>query len=458
MFMHIFHLRPQQTRTASSMRWALAASILAVPAWAVPAQPVPGYVAPVAETPVAPYVDDTRGVYVPQHEELRQKTNGELNSWNQTMQANLPLYAQTNPNGQQYQRALNTVADGVPDTSAEINRISNDPGLIAGGQQRSDIKLYGQDRFADNTPSQGFDGTVQMQLAQNIQRTPMPNASYGDISPAAGPGTRQVSAKDYPSLATGGQARTSLNGPDLGSNSQVSAPMSGEDGQELAVGNVTAGAAPGTTLDLQNSVVRLKEERISVRRALQRMLDQIGGGGWTVVWDLDESNAGLPDMEISIYAEEPFIKVMNALLARLQTRSGQPIRVIKYDKTQRLVITDRTGGDARSAAVSAGGGKAGADMAVTETVLKESSVSLHYDEVPLVDALENIVNQAGKGQWRLRMYAGTDQVLKPAHVEEPFGVALERILKIFNLRYEIFPGGKLIVVTNSNSFGFRGVE
>jgi hypothetical protein len=189
---------------------------------------------------------------------------------------------------------------------------------------------------------------------------------------------------------------------------------------------------------------------------LQRMLDQVGGSGWTIVYDLDEQNAGLPDMEISIVAEEPFMNVLNALLARLQTRSGAPLRVIKYDQTQRLVLTDRTGDSARADASS--GGTDGTRAAVTETVLKENKVSLHYDEIPLVDALENIINQAGRGEWRLRMYAGADQVLKPAHIEEPFGVAIERILKVFGLRYEVFPGGKLIVVTGGDSFGFRNAQ
>src|SRR5690606_20803225 len=134
-------------------------------------------------------------------------------------------------------------------------------------------------------------------------------------------------------------------------------------------------------------------ERVSVRRALQRMMDQVGAGNWAIVWDLDEANAGLPDMEISIYAEEPFMNVLNSLLARLQTRSGQPLRVIRYDRTQRLVITDRVGGEPRATSGVGVGGKtpAGYDVAVTETVLKEAVVSLHYDEVPLVDALENVV-------------------------------------------------------------------
>lgn len=397
--------------------------------------PVPGYVAPVIGATAAAYADDTRGVYVPPHQQLRQKTESELATWNATTEGNRPLYAQQAPSGRQYERALNTMANGVADTRSELERIGADPGILSGGAGSTDSELYAQDPYADNTSTLDMNGR---QMAQNTR----------------GP----KSLEEYPSLATGGQSRSgaAAGATDIGSATAVppmSAPTMSDGGVELATGGA---AASSGNLDLQNGIVRLKEERISVRRALQRMLDQVGGSGWTLVWDLDEVNAGLPDMEISIYAEEPFIKVMNALLARLQTRSGQPIRVIKYDKTQRLVITDRTGGDARSASIGAGG--ASSNIAVTETVLKESSVSLHYDEVPLVDALENIVNQAGKGQWRLRMYAGTDQVLKPAHVEEPFGVALERILKVFNLRYEIFPGGKLIVVTSGNSFGFRGVE
>lgn len=406
------------------------------PVWAatnVPVTPVPGYVAPVVQTDVAPYVDDTRGVYVPEHTQLRQKTGLELASWNQSMPGEKPLYAQKG--GQGYEKALNTVADGVPDTSRELDRISNDPGLLAGGKVSSDAALYAQDAYAGD----GTKGLNGQQVALNMTAKP---GGKKDLS-------------NYPSLATANaQARpVDMSAAPVPAVQGNTASARSDGGQELAVGQASARGE----LDLQHSVVRLKEERVSVRRALQRMLDQVGGGSWTVVWDLDEVNAGLPDMEISIYAEEPFIKVMNALLARLQTRSGQPIRVIKYDKTQRLVITDRTGGDTKSASIGTGG-KGGADVAVTETVMKESTVSLHYDEVPLVDALENIVNQAGKGQWRLRMYAGTDQVLKPAHVEEPFGVALERILKVFNLRYEVFPGGKLIVVTSGSSFGFRGVE
>ena len=243
-------------------------------------------------------------------------------------------------------------------------------------------------------------------------------------------------------------------GYEVGSGTQMTSPQmvrSGE-GVEIAQGTVQQ-----RTLDMTNSLVRLREDRISVRRAIQRMMDQIGGGEWTVVWDMAEQNAALPEMEISIYTEEPFMNVLNALVARIQTRSGQPLRVIRYDNTQRLVITDRTGGHRLSGMTSSVGVGDLDEVAVTENVLKETMVSLHYDEVPLVDALENIVNQAGKGEWRLRVYAGLDQVLKPAHIEEPFAIALERLLRLFNLKYEIFPGGKLIVVTHNNRFGFEGV-
>ena len=440
MSMKIFQTLPQQRSNPSRLFAAVLTAALTsttfIPA-SGSATPVPGYVAPVTGAMAAPYVDDTRGVYVPPHQQLRQKTEAELASWDAVTESSRPLYAQSSPSGAQYNKALNTVANGVADTNTELDRIGNDPGLLSGGAQKSDAQLYAQDQYADGTSTDSMNGRMVAQA-----------------TPRKGGATLE----DYPSLATGGRARTAPQAgmADIGAASPqvpaMSAPMSSDGGVELATG----GQVSKGDLDLQHGIVRLKEERISVRRALQRMLDQVGGSGWTVVWDLDEVNAGLPDMEISIYAEEPFIKVMNALLARLQTRSGQPIRVIKYDKTQRLVITDRTGGDATSGSIGAGG--ASSNMAVTETVLKESTVSLHYDEVPLVDALENIVNQAGKGQWRLRMYSGTDQVLKPAHVEEPFGVALERILKVFNLRYEIFPGGKLIVVTSGSSFGFRGVE
>lgn len=400
------------------------------------AEPVPGYVPPVTQEYAPEYVDDTRGVDVPAHSQQRLKSENELSQWQLQAEQGRPFYAQKTPGGQYYEQALNTVSDGVADTGAELNRIAGDPGLLAGGKPTADARLYAEDAPANH---------YALNDAPATPGTPSYGGAIGDVAPAAGP-SRGGDLSKYPSIATGGMAGA------------TGAPMMGapDGGQEIAAGR---GGSAGP-LDLQNGVVRLKEERVTVRRALQRMMDQVGGSNWAVVWDLDEQNAGLPDMEISIYAEEPFINVMNSMLARLQTRSGQPLRVIKYDKTQRLVITDRTAGEARasSAAVGIGGDPDnGRNLAVTETVLKESVVSLHYDEVPLVDALENIVNQAGKGQWRLRMYAGNDQVLKPAHVEEPFSTAVERILRVFNLKYEIFPGGKLIVITAGDSFGFRGV-
>jgi len=395
----------------------LAAMLPCVAVWAAPAlvsAPVPGFVAPIAQTPVAEYVDDTRGVYIPAHAQLRAKTEPELAAWQVTLASEAGPIANR-------EAALNQLATGEADTSRALSRIANDPGLLAGAP------------------------AGQMQLAQNFAqpRRPAPQ-----------------SLEEMPSLASGGaNGGQALPRVDANSAGLAVAPVAGmgltrTDIRADAGDQIAVSTARPASVDLQNGKVRLNEERITVRRALQRMLDQVGGSAWTVVWDLDDMNASLPDMDISLRAEEPFLKVLNALLARLQTRSGQPLRVIKYDNTQRLVITDR--------ANSTGGKAVGADVpggaAVTETVLKENRISLHYDEVPLVDALENMVNQAGKGQWRLRMYAGTDQVLKPAHIEEPFGVAIERVLRVFNLRYEVFPGGKLIVVTAGDSFGFRGVQ
>ena len=387
-------------------------------------QPVPGYVAPVTQAPVPEYLDDTRGLYIPSHVQLRAKTSDELARWQPTF---MPQEA-----GVSREAMLNRMATGVANTSDAVAQIG-----------------------ASQSPLNGpLDG---QQMAQNFQPqpgvTPVPGLAGGTYAQPRKP--QPSTLEGMPSLATGGTAKVPVQmAPQMMPTEPMAvAPMQTvTNGEEIAVG----GASAPQALDLQNGIVRLKEERITVRRALQRMLDQVGGAGWTVVWDLDEVNVTLPEMEISLYTEEPFMNVLNALLARLQSRSGQPLRVIKYDNTQRLVITDRassTGG----VGIGPGSDKA-SGAAVTETVLKESRVSLHYDEVPLVDALENMVNQAGKGQWRLRMYAGTDQVLKPAHIEEPFGIAVERVLKVFNLRYEIFPGGKLVVVTAGDSFGFRGVQ
>lgn len=427
--MHAAHAKGYGLKLASALlTFGMATSALS-PAWAQSlATPVPGYVAPVTQEQAPDYVDDTRGVFIPTHPQQRMKTEGELAMWRATSQSSQPYYGAAAAQGRGYETALNTVANGVANTDNELDRIARDPGLLSGGKAASDADLY--------TSDPGVDADISArQLAQNTVNRPS-----------------NVDLNQFPSLATGGQARVA--NPSYGDLGSAPADSRGGDGTEIMVSPENQGIK--TSVDMQNGVVRLKEERIAVRRALQRMMDQIGAGSWTIVWDLDEQNAGLPDMEISIHAEEPFMNVLNALLGRLQSRSGQPLRVIRYDKTQRLVITDRAGGGERTTGTAPAA--TGTDVAVTETVLKESVVSLHYDEVPLVDALENIVNQAGKGQWRLRMYAGTDQVIKPAHIEEPFGVALERILKIFNLRYEVFPGGKLIVVTSGDRFGFRGVE
>lgn len=327
----------------------------------------PGYVPPVQQQQVPYYADDTRGVYVPAHDQLIQRNNSQM------AQAQMQMQAQNNP------------------MDMELNRIAGDQGMLANPQM--------------------YNNQMAMMQQQPMMAGQMP------------------------------QMR----------------------GQGQAV-EMFAGQYRVQPLNMHNRIVRLQEDRISVRRTLRQMLDQIGGSDWHVQWDLTPQNAALPEMEISIHTEEPFVKVLDALLARVQTRSGQPLRVIRYDNSRRLIITDRPGGYAGNSSVAStlDGGQYGApagmsNAAVTEQMLKEAKVSLHYDEIPLVDALENIVNQGGKGQWRLRVYAGLDQVLKPAHVEEPFAIAMERLLRLFNLKFEIFPGGKLVVVTQNDRFGYNGM-
>lgn len=407
---------------ASAAALLLSTSVIA-------AQPVPGYVPPVITTPVANYADDTRGVFVPEHVQHRFRTQAEMQAFGQDgiHKVNMPLYAQQQPSGDAYERQLNTMTYGG-DIDSEMNRIAADPGTLrAPGMQRPQP----DHSFA---PQGMFPGGQQLAYAAPQQPAfPQMGMQQGMMQQG------MMAQQQMPYV------------PPAQRPLPYAAPSMPGEGIEIAVG-----ATQSRSLDMENSLVRLREDRISVRRALQRMMDQIGGGNWLVVWDLAEQNAGLPEMEISLYAEEPFVNVLNALLARIQTRSGQPLRVIRYDKTQRLVITDRVGGHRLKGRGAGIGVTEGGEVAVTEQVLRESMVSLHFDEIPLVDALENLVNQAGKGEWRLRVYAGLDQVLKPAHIEEPFGVAMERILRLFNLKYEVFPGGKLIVITHDNKFGFQG--
>lgn len=374
------------------------ASLTSVSAQAQTQRPVPGYVPPITVTQTADYVDDTRGVWVPGHAQPRLRTAQELAQHTQVAQLNQAAGGEMYTNEQMDR--LSGSGDGV---ASELERIAQDPGALQGG---GSAPQYNQPLYGGGMP----------------QQTVPPMNMPQDRGPIAG-----------------------QEPPDSGE-------ILPDGGIEVAVGKANI-----ESLDMHNSLVRLREDRITIRNVLQRMMDQIGGSDWNIVWDLATENAALPDMEISIDAHEPFMSVLNALLARIQTRSGRPLRVIRYDNTRRLVITDNQGSRERAQAMEGITGDGGT-AAVTERMLKEAMVSLHYDEVPLVDALENLVNQAGKGQWRLRVYAGVDQVLKPAHIEEPFGVAMERVLRLFNLKYEIFPGGKLVVVTHASRFGFNGIE
>lgn len=376
------------------------ASLTSVSAQAQTQRPVPGYVPPITVTQTADYVDDTRGVWVPGHAQPRLRTAQEFGQHTQVAQLNQAAGEDMYTDGQ-----MDRLSGGGDGVASELERIAQDPGALQGGGSGGAVPQYNQPLYGGGMPQQ-------------------------TVPPMDGPQDSQWQQPQKPS-----------------NNAEVMP----DGGVEVAVGKANI-----ENLDMHNSLVRLREDRIAIRNVLQRMMDQIGGSDWNVVWDLATENAALPDMEISIDAHEPFMSVLNALLARIQTRSGRPLRVIRYDNTRRLIITDNKGSRERSRAME--GTTDNATAAVTERMLKEATVSLHYDEVPLVDAIENLVNQAGKGQWRLRVYAGVDQVLKPAHIEEPFGVAMERVLRLFNLKYEIFPGGKLVVVTNANRFGFNGIE
>ena len=396
--------------------------------------PVPSYVPPVALSETPDYADHSRGVFVPSHEQYRLMSQSEMDSWG-AKKSGYPSLA----DGKSETAQVSQLAGQAPTYDQQLNRIATDPGLLVNPPQERQQSLQAIAQYdMQQTPGglmvpQGYPAVPQQQYVMPQQMQTMPQVV---VQPIMVPQTMPVQQQ-----AAGAPVY------------QADPAMGGVE--------VSKGRSNGSVLDMHNSLVRLKEDRLTIRRALQRMMDQIGAGDWVVVWDLAEGNAALPETEISIHAEEPFMTVLNALLARMQARSGQPLRVVRYDRTQRLVVTDRPNG---SRLAGEGGSSASSigingaqEAAITESVLKETMVSLHYDEVPLVDALENVVHQAGKGQWKLRIYAGVDQVLKPAHIEEPFAIAMERLLKLFNLKYEIFPGGKMIVITQNNRFGFTGM-
>lgn len=390
---------------------------------------VPGSVPPVQMTTSSLYADDTRGIAVPEHEQFRLQSSSELLA-----------QAGNRTEGVTYSDAEgNSFVPGGVEKDTEItdqlDKIANDPGFLSV-----------QDQPAGTIPA-------AMPMQAYMPTMPGANPMQGQVAYPNTARMQPTSATPMGNTAGFEQVNTGFRTvpTQTGAGFMQGTTMASDGGVEIAVGRVQT-----QTVDFKNSIVKLREDRASIRRVVRRMLDQIGGGSWNVVWSLSQENANLPDMEISIYTQEPFMNVLNALLARLQTRSGQSLRVIKYDNAQKIVITDQQGSAAKHS--KAAGVNVKGTMAVTEQVLKDSKVVLHYDEIPLVDALENIVNQASKGQWKLRVYAGMDQVLKPAHIEEPFNIAMERVLSLFNLKYEVFPGGKLVVVTSAGAAGYTNMQ
>lgn len=390
---------------------------------------VPGSVPPVQMTTSSLYADDTRGIAVPEHEQFRLQSSSELLA-----------QAGSRTEGVTYSDAEgNSFVPGGVEKDTEItdqlDKIANDPGFLSV-----------QDQPAGTIPA-------AMPMQAYMPTMPGANPMQGQVAYPNTARMQPTSAAPMGNTAGFEQVNTGFRTvpTQTGAGFMQGTTMASDGGVEIAVGRVKT-----QTVDFKNSIVKLREDRASIRRVVRRMLDQIGGGSWNVVWSLSQENANLPDMEISIYTQEPFMNVLNALLARLQTRSGQSLRVIKYDNAQKIVITDQQGSAAKHS--KAAGVNVKGTMAVTEQVLKDAKVVLHYDEIPLVDALENIVNQASKGQWKLRVYAGMDQVLKPAHIEEPFNIAMERVLSLFNLKYEVFPGGKLVVVTSAGAAGYTNMQ
>ena len=396
----------------------------------VSAVTVPGSVPPVQMTTSALYADASRGIAVPEHEQFRMQTSKELVAQAVTRTEGVTF---SDVDGNAINPSVGTQQD--TEISDKLEKIANDPGFLSAQGNPLDQAAAMQMPQSGFVPAMPMGQTMQGQMSMPMQ-APMPAQAMVPTANTASFNQVNTGFKTVPTQTGAFQAGTT---------------MADDGGVEIAVGRVQT-----QKLDLKNSLVKLREDRVSIRRVVRRMLDQIGGGSWNVVWSLSQENANLPDMEISIYTQEPFMNVLNALLARLQTRSGQSLRVIKYDNAQKIVITDQQGSAARHS--KAAGVNVKGTMAVTEQVLKDAKVVLHYDEIPLVDALENIVNQASKGQWKLRVYAGMDQVLKPAHIEEPFNIAMERVLSLFNLKYEVFPGGKLVVVTSAGAAGYTNMQ
>ena len=177
--------------------------------------PVPGYVPPLTVAQAPNYADDTRGVFVPSHTQHRMKTDAEVQNY---QKVGGDSYSNGLPTGSTLLAQAYSSEDSF---ERELNRISN-----------------------------GHVGNES-----NLNRI------------AAGNGANQNAYSNQ-----GYEMQTAPSGIQ---NGQMSAPQVVRTGEGV---EIAQGAVQNRTLDMTNSLVRLREDQVSIRRALQRMMDQMGYG------------------------------------------------------------------------------------------------------------------------------------------------------------------------------------